>query len=126
MVQNFTKMAPNLSEELFAVYIFAEQTCNTWTTPLAVDCHAPHTNLVTQRKDEAKKQFKHVQQRSVPFVWSPSRLRMVSDCHRGQANWLVKQKESSLISTSNSFRASLTAVAVSYMVAGGFSSTAAI
>ena len=42
----FHKMPPNLSEELFIVYIFAKQTCNAWTTPLAVDCHAPHMNLV--------------------------------------------------------------------------------
>ena len=53
LVQNFAKMPPDSSEEIFMVFIFAERMRDALTTPLLVDGHTPHAN---RRNDEAKKQ----------------------------------------------------------------------
>ena len=47
------KIPPDSSEEIFVVFIFAEQMCVALTTPLPVDGHAQHAN---RRNDEVKKQ----------------------------------------------------------------------
>ena len=44
MVQNFAEMPQYPSEEIFAVFICAEQMCDPWTTSLLVDCHVPHAS----------------------------------------------------------------------------------
>ena len=44
LVQNFTEMHPDSSEEIFTVFIFMEQRHDTLTTPLPVDSHTPHVN----------------------------------------------------------------------------------
>ena len=55
LVQNFAKMPPDSSEEIFMVFIFTERMCDTLTTPLPVDSHAPHANRKkndTERRSE--------------------------------------------------------------------------
>ena len=65
LVQNFSEMHPDTSEEIFTVYIFAGRIWDALTTTLPVDDHGPHANW--RDDDEAKKQ--HVQQwPSLPFA----------------------------------------------------------
>ena len=45
MMQNFTEMPSDPSEEIFTVFIFAEQMCDTWTTALPNNCHTQKPNL---------------------------------------------------------------------------------
>ena len=51
MVQNFTEVPPDPSEEIFMILIFTkweqELVQDAQTTSLPVDCHAPKVNLVT-------------------------------------------------------------------------------
>ena len=47
MLRYFMEMPPDPTEEIFAVLILLEQTCDTWTMSLPVDGHTPHSNLAT-------------------------------------------------------------------------------
>ena len=55
LVQIFTEMRPNPSEEIFAVFIYAERKRDALTTPLS-DGHAPYARVTEEMilNDEAK------------------------------------------------------------------------
>ena len=55
-MQILAEMHPNPSEEIFVVFIFAEQKCDALTTPLPDDGHTPYAHVTEEMalNDEAK------------------------------------------------------------------------
>ena len=55
-MQIFAEMRPNPSEEIFAVFIFAEQKSDALTTPLPDDGHTPYACVTKEMtlNDEVK------------------------------------------------------------------------
>ena len=67
-------------EEIFTVFIFAEQKRDALTTPLPDDGHTPYAR-VPKKWHWTTKRSKIVQQRpTLPFVWRPSQLQKYQNC----------------------------------------------
>ena len=68
LVQNFTKMCPDSSEENFCGF-YLEWICDTLTTPLPVDGHAPQCTCEPKNNTEWRSESQ-----ACGFVWRPSQF----------------------------------------------------